>query len=62
MRRYEVYSQFGMTIVQADRIERYSRNDVPTKIIFYADEEVMAEFYTDRICGWMELKNESSEH
>lgn len=54
MKFYEVYSQYGMTEVQAERVERQSVNDKPTKILFITEDEIVAEFYCDRICGWVE--------
>ena len=56
MRRYEIYTSFGITEVYADRIERQFLNDKAIKVIFIIENEIVAEFYCDRICGWAERR------
>ena len=58
MRRYEIYTSFGITEVCADRIERQCINDKAAKVIFIIENEIVAEFYCDRICGWAERREE----
>ena len=56
MKTFEVYSRWGMSIVKADRIERHSKNDSPTKILFFVQDEIVAEFYCESLAGGIEVR------
>lgn len=58
MRTYDVWTTNGYVQVKAEEMRRYSVDDKPTKIIFLVDDEVVAEFYTEHMCGWAERKEE----
>ena len=58
MRRYEVYTTYGITEIRADRVERQSINDKAVKILFFIENDIVAEFYCDHICGWLERREE----
>ena len=55
---YQIWTLYGVVEFRAERIERQSVNDKPTKIVFFVDEEIIAEFFTAKICGWVERKND----
>jgi len=61
MRTFEVYTLWGISRVKAERIERHSKNDSPTKILFLVGDEIVAEFYCERVAGWMEVGKEDHE-
>jgi hypothetical protein len=49
----------GIVEVKADGIRRLSVDDKPTKIQFiqfFIGDDIVAEFYPEHICGWVELK------
>ena len=60
MKKYIVYHSNGFTEINADRIERHSTDDTPTKILFIKKEiigdHIVAEFYPDKIFGWAEVE------
>lgn len=58
MKTYDVWTAFGLVAVKAEGIRRITIDDKPIKIYFYIGDEVVAEFYTDHICGWTERKEE----
>ena len=58
MKTYDVWTAFGVVAVKAEGIRRITIDDKPIKIYFYIGDEVVAEFYTDHICGWTEMKEE----
>ncbi len=59
MKHFEIYSQWGMTKINAERIERHSFNDKPSKILFMIGDEIVAEFYCDQIAGWVERESDA---
>ena len=58
MKEYTVWTMNGLVEVRAEGIHRITKVDKPIKIIFYIGDEVVAEFYTERVCGWAERKEE----
>lgn len=56
MRTYDVWTMNGIVEVKADGIRRLSVDDKPTKIQFFIGDDIVAEFYPEHICGWVELK------
>ena len=62
MRRYEVYSSYGMAEIRADRMQRQYVNDKAVKILFIIKDDIVAEFYCDRICGWAERREENDKY
>jgi hypothetical protein len=58
MKTYDVWTMNGLVEVKAEGIRRITIDDKPIKIYFYIGDEVVAEFYTDHICGWTERKEE----
>lgn len=61
MRRYEVYTSYGITEIRADRVERQSVNDKAVKVLFIIEDDIVAEFYCDRICGWAERREDGGK-
>ena len=58
LKTYQIWTACGLVEIRAERIERQSVNDKPTKILFFVGEEIIAEFFTDKIYGWVERKND----
>ena len=58
MKTFDVWTAFGIVTVKAEGMRRIVVNNKPIKIYFYIGDEVVAEFYTDHICGWAERKEE----
>ena len=60
MNRYRVYTQYCGTIdIEAEtvRVQRQSSIDGRSiKIVFLADNEVIAEFFGEQICGWKQIE------
>lgn len=56
MRTYEVWTMNGIVEVKADGIRRLSVDDNPTIIQFFIEDDIVAEFYQEHICGWVERK------
>ena len=54
MKVYDVYYQWGVATVNAERVERLSTNDKPTKILFIVGDEIVAEFFCENTAGWAE--------
>ena len=54
MKTYEVWTMNGVVEVKADDIRRLSVDNKPTKIQFFIGGYIVAEFYTEHICGWVE--------
>jgi len=55
MKEYIVYAAgFASIEFKAERIERQTVNDKPTKLLFFIGDEIIAEFYPEQICGWIE--------
>jgi hypothetical protein len=44
----------GIVEVKANGIRRLSVDDKPTKIQFFIEDDIVAEFYPEHICGWVE--------
>ena len=61
MKHFEVYTIYGSVIVDAEKVERLSVNDRPSKIAFITDDEIVAEFYCQRISGWVERRNDDEK-
>ena len=56
MKRYRVWIKDTFVDITAECMEMYSVDKKPVKIRFYDnDENVIAEFYCDNICGWAEV-------
>lgn len=58
MKEYTVWTMNGLVEVRAEGIRRITIDDKPIRIIFYIGDEVVAEFYTERVCGWAERRTE----
>lgn len=58
MKVYDVYYQWGVATVNAERVERLSTNDKPTKILFIVSDEIVAEFFCENTAGWAERGQE----
>ena len=54
MRTYEVWTTIGVVTVKAEEARRFDVRDKPTRLYFLSGGEVVAEFYLDQICGWVE--------
>ncbi len=54
MRTYEVWTMNGIAEIKADSIRRLSVDDKLSRIQFFIGGEIVAEFYTEHICGWVE--------
>ena len=60
-KRYRIFmSQCYSVDIEARNMEIVSINDNPVKIKFFNEENYqsqkpIAEFYTDKICGWTEV-------
>lgn len=61
MREYEVMTMCGSIYIKAEKIVRNMIDDKPIKIMFQANGEIIAEYYTDHIAGWREIKKEVSD-
>lgn len=55
MKTYEVYVINGFITVRADRAKVFYIDDKVTDITFYRDDEIIAQFYANNICGWSEV-------
>ncbi len=58
MKVYDVYYQWGVATVKAERVERLSTNDKPTKILFFVGDEIVAEFFCENTAGWVDRGEE----
>lgn len=61
MKKYTVWTMYGLVEVKAEGLRRIAIDDKPIKICFYIGDEVVAEFYTDHICGWVERKENGED-
>lgn len=59
MERYRIWMQDNtFTDIMGKNMEMIIINNKPIKIRFYDnDENIIAEFYCDNICGWSQLDN-----
>ena len=57
MKRYRICMTGNVFIdIETEYMEMIVINNKPVKIRFYDnDENIIAEFYTDNICGWSQL-------
>lgn len=58
MRLYSVITSVGAVDIEAERMERVFVHDSPKLIRFIVGRDIVAEFYFDRISGWMERREE----
>ena len=58
MKTYDVWTAFGVVTVKAEGIRRVTLDDKPIKIYFYIADDIVAEFYTEHVCGWAERKED----
>lgn len=56
MNKYIVYTLHGTVVVTAEKVNRNFMNGNPSRLVFTTKDLVVAEFYCDRIYGWMEDK------
>lgn len=56
MRKYIVYTFHGAFEVTSEKVEYNFMNNKATRLVFTTDDYIVAEFYCDRICGWMEKR------
>ena len=66
MKKYIVYTPSRTLEVTAEKVERYFTNSVtnskqPTRLVFITGDLIVAEFYCDRIYGWMEEREIEDE-
>lgn len=57
-RTYDVWTTNGIVEVKAEELRRVSLKDKPTKIYFITGDSIVAEFYVEHTCGWVERKEE----
>lgn len=58
MKIYDVYCQWGAVTLKAERVERLSTNDKPTKTLFIVGDEIVAEFFCEHTAGWVDRGKE----
>ena len=55
MKEWTVWTIYGNFVkIRAEKIVRHDVDDKPVKIRFMTGDDVTAEFYAERICGWVQ--------
>jgi len=61
MKKYDVYTPWGVVAVEAEDVTMFSINDRPIKIRFTIGDTAVAEFYCEHVSGWVERKDATNE-